>query len=386
MQKLIIAIHLIAAVALVSCGAKTDAGKNGLAEKKARLEALKKQQAGINDEISKLEAEIVKADPSAKEEKAKLVSLDTLAPTQFTHFIDLQGKVDAENIAYVTPRNGGGQVKAIYVKKGDYVKKGQLLLKLDDALQKRQLDQAQTQLAYAKDIYQRRSNLWKENIGTEVELIGAKNNVDQAQKQIDLVKEQISLTSVYADMDGVADDVTIRVGELFTGSPQGGYIRLVNTSTLKVITQVPENYLDKVHVGDNLQVTLPDIHKTVSAKITLAGKIIDPNTRSFYVEAHLPSDRDFKPNQLALVRIQDYAAGNAIVVPVNTLQTDEKGKFVLVAVKENNRLLAKKRTVQIGQMYSDKLEIKSGLQQGDVVISDGFQSLYDGQLITTDVK
>jgi RND family efflux transporter MFP subunit len=386
MQKLIKAFYFIAAVTLLSCGAKTDAGKNGLAEKKARLEELKKQQASLTEEIGKLEAEILKADPSAKEEKAKLVSLDTLAPEQFTHFIDLQGKVDAENIAYVTPRNGGGQVKAIYVKKGDYVKKGQLLLKLDDALQRKQLDQAQTQLAYAKDIYQRRSNLWKENIGTEVELIGAKNNVDQAQKQIDLIKEQIALTNVYADMNGVADEVTIRVGELFTGSPQGGYIRLVNTSQLKVITQVPENYLDKVQVGSNIQVTLPDIHKTVNAKITLSGKIIDPNSRSFYVEARLPSDKDFKPNQLALVRIQDYTAANTLVVPVNTLQTDEKGKFVLVAAKENNRLVAKKRTVQIGQMYGDKLEIKNGLQNGDVLITDGFQSLYDGQLVTTDVK
>jgi RND family efflux transporter MFP subunit len=187
-------------------------------------------------------------------------------------------------------------------------------------------------------------------------------------------------------MNGVADEVTIRVGELFTGSPQGGYIRLVNTSQLKVITQVPENYLDKVQVGSNIQVTLPDIHKTVNAKITLSGKIIDPNSRSFYVEARLPSDKDFKPNQLALVRIQDYTAANTLVVPVNTLQTDEKGKFVLVAAKENNRLVAKKRTVQIGQMYGDKLEIKNGLQNGDVLITDGFQSLYDGQLVTTDVK
>ena len=71
------------------------------------------------------------------------MAVQAATPGNFTHFIDLQGKIDALNIAYVTPRNGtGGQVKAIYVKKGDQVKKGQLLLKLDDALLLQQLAQA----------------------------------------------------------------------------------------------------------------------------------------------------------------------------------------------------------------------------------------------------
>src|SRR4029078_5019205 len=120
---------------------------------------------------------------------------------------------------------------------------GQLLLKLDDALIKQQIQQAQTQLKFAEDLYQRRNNLWKENIGTEVELTTAKNNVDQAQHQLDQLQEQLSYSNVYADMNGVADEVTIHVGETFTGNPAaGGYIKLVNTGDLKVTAQVPDNY------------------------------------------------------------------------------------------------------------------------------------------------
>ncbi len=95
-----------------------------------------------------------------------------------------------------------------------------MLLKLDDAIIRSQIEQAKTQLAYAKDLYNRRNNLWKQKIGTEVELISAKNNVDQAQNQLNLLQEQLAFSNVYAEMSGVAEEVTIRMGEFFTGNPQ----------------------------------------------------------------------------------------------------------------------------------------------------------------------
>src|SRR6478736_461489 len=280
MQKQLIGLALIAVVfSLYSCSGKTDAKTNGgnaaLAEKKAKLEELKKQQDALNTQITDLQAEIIKLDPSANPEKAKLVAVQKLSADNFTHYINLQGKVDAQNIAYVTPRGQGGQVKEVYVKEGDYVKKGQLLLKLDDLLVKQQIDQAQTQLKYAKDIYQRRSNLWKENIGTEVDLTTAKNNVDQAQHQVDMLQQQAGFTNVYADMTGVADQVTIHVGETFTGNPAaGGYIRLVNTGDLKVTADVPDNYLNKVKTGGVVKIVLPDLHDSLMSKINVAGKVI----------------------------------------------------------------------------------------------------------------
>ena len=111
----------------------------------------------------------------------------------------------------------------------------------------------------------------------------------------------------------------------------------MNNSRLKVITQVPENYIDKVKTGSSMVVSLPDVGKTFNSQISLSGKIIDPNSRSFYVEAKMPSDKDIRPNQIALVKIQDYTAANAITIPVNTLQNDDKGKFVMVAVNENGK-------------------------------------------------
>ena len=373
-------------ITLASCGGKTDISKKdsaGLADKKAKLETLKKQQDDLNAQITSLQAEIIKLDPSANPEKAKLVAVQKLSTQNFDHYINLQGKVDANNIAYVTPQNQGGQVKAVYVQQGQNVRKGQLLLKLDASMYATQLEQAQTQLKFAKDLYQRRANLWKEKIGTEVDLNTAKNNVDQAQSQVDQVNEQIGYTNVYAQMNGVADEVTIKVGETFTGNPAtGGYIKLVNTGDLKATAEVPDNYLDKIKVGSTVKIVLPDINDSLVTKITVAGKVIDPNSRTFHIEAKLPANATFKPNQLAYVKIMDYAATNTFTIPVNTLQTDQDGKYVLVAVSENGKLYARKKRVEVGQLYNDQLEVKSGLAEGDVLITDGYQNLYDGQLIT----
>jgi RND family efflux transporter MFP subunit len=371
-----------AIVFLSSCGASSSKPEdNSLAGKKAKLEKLKEEESRLEDEIAKLDTS------SVKKEKTRLVGLDSVKLGSFTHYIDLQGRIDAENIAYVTPRGAGGQVKGLFVKKGDEVRKGQLLLKLDDALVKRQMEQLQPQLDNAQTLYQRQKNLWDQQIGTEVQLLNYKTQLESMQKQMAFLNEQLSFTNVNAEMDGIAEDVTIRVGEFFSGNPQsGGYIRLVNTKSLKAIAQVPESYLGRVKVGSSVQVVFPEINnKTINTRITTSGKLIDANTRSFWVEAKIPEDKDFHPNQIALVKIQDYSTPNAVTVPVNTLQTDEKGKYVLVAVKEGDRMVARKKSVQIGQLYNDRVEIKTGLTPGDAVITEGFQGLYDGQAITTSI-
>lgn len=388
---------LITIVHLAACSGKVSSTE--IEKDKKQLANLKQEQQQINQQISNLEAKLTKEDSSfANAEKAKLVVLSTIQPITFIHYINLQGRVDAVNIAYVAPKGAGGVVKALYIKKGDKIHKGQLLLQLDDAIAQQSLTAAQqnietiqTQLAFAKTLYQKQKNLWEQNIGTEVQLITAKNNVDNLQsqlatlqKQLNITKQQLYYTKVYADIDGVADDVNVRVGELFTGfsgtSPQ---IKIVNTNNLKVTTQVPENYLGKVVVGSPVKITLPDINKTIDATISVTGNLIDANNRSFFAEAKLPADKAFYPNQVAVLAIQDYKAMNAITAPINTIQNDENGKYVLVAVKEGNRLIAQKRHVKIGMMNSDNVEILNGLQPGDQIITDGYQSLYEGQLVTT---
>lgn len=367
-------------VFLASCGSTPDKGNKSLEVKKTELQKMKKKQQSLNDRIVALEEEINQMDPSQQDENAKLVAFTPLESGSFTHYIDLQGHIDANNVSYVAPRGQGGVVKAVFVKQGDHVNKGQLLLKLDNAMVQKQLEQLNTQLAYARDLLQRQQNLWDQHIGTEVQLLTAKNNVISLEKQIATAMEQASFSNVYSEIAGVAENVDIKVGEFFQGGPQ---IRIVNMADLKVVTRVPENYLERVGVGSKMLITFPESNnKTITAKVAVAGKLIDPNSRSFYIEAKLPADKSLRPNQIAMVRIEDYTADQVITIPVNTLQNDDKGKFVMVAEQENGKWKAHKKAITIGQLYGDKIEVKTGLQAGDQIITEGFQGLYEGQLIT----
>lgn len=384
------------AVSFTACGGSKKEKDSALNDQKVQLENLKKDQAKINADIKKLEDEIAKVDTAnGKQEKAKLVMLDTVRAATFTHYIDLQGKVDAENTSYISPRGMGGQVRAVYVKEGQYVRKGQLLLKLDDAIARQSvvaarqgMEATKTQLALAKSVYQRYKNLWDQNIGSEVQLLQYKANVDalqnNLQSQLEGVKvaqEQLATTNVVSNVEGVADEVNIHPGEMFTGAPPMG-IKIVNSKNLKVVTNIPENYLSRVKKGTPVVVTIGDVNKTFNTSISMISQSIGDLSRGFLAEAKIPSEKNVKPNQTATLKIQDYTKSNAITVPVNILQTDDKGKFVLVATKQGNNMIAHKREVSIGELYGDQLEIKSGLQGGDIIITEGFQAVFDGQMIT----
>jgi RND family efflux transporter MFP subunit len=384
---------------LTSCGSSTKENNAALNDKKAALEKLRGDKAKLDAQITLLEADINKLDPAGSStQKAKLVAVQTLATADFNHFIELQGKIESENISYISPRGGPAQVKEVLIKKGQSVRKGQLLLRLDDAIVKQNmaaakqgLETIKTQLSFAKNIAQRQQNLWNQNIGTEVQLISAKNNVatleaqlKSAEENVKSVQEMVNTTNVYSDVNGVADDVNIRVGETFSGvTAQGAQIKIVNNAALKVSGNIPENYLNNVSMGVPVIVQVPDINKSFNSNIAFVGSSIDALTRGFIVEARLPVDVNLKPNQIALLKVKDYASANAIAIPVGTLQNDEKGKFVMVAATENGKLLARKRPVIIGFLNGEMLEIKNGLKAGDILITEGFQSLYEGQLIST---
>jgi RND family efflux transporter MFP subunit len=214
-------------------------------------------------------------------------------------------------------------------------------------------------------------------------LLQAKTQVDALEKQIATANEQIKLYTVYSPVSGIADLVNVRVGELFVGANATGFqIRIVNNSSLKAVVEVPENYMNRVRVGSPVIVTVPDLNKTFNSSVKLSSQIINPNSRTFTIEANIPGGA-VRPNSVAAVRIKDYDAPNAIVIPVNLVQTDDKGKYVYVVEKDSKgRTVAVKKPVIVGESYGDKIEIKSGLQAGMQLISEGYQSVYDKQVVS----
>ena len=402
-QILRISAVVVMMITAAACGNSRKEDKATLGDKKAELAKLKGQQTKLTEDIKKLDEEITKADPeAAKNNTAKLISLMTVGNQNFEHYIELQGKIDAENISIVTPRGMPGQVKAIYVKHGDMVKKGQLLLKLDDAVirqnivaAKQGLEQIKTQLSFAKNIYQRQKNLWDQNIGTEVQLIQAKTNVESLENQLKTTEENVkaaqeqwATSNVNAEVSGVVDQLNIKVGETFQGySGTMPQIQIINTSNLKVITDIPENYLTRVRKGSAVKVVVPDLNnKEINTSVSLVSQAINVNSRGFVAEAKIPYEASLKPNQVAIMKILDYSAKAVIAIPVNTVQTDEQGKYIYIAVKENNNLVARKKHIIVGELSGQLIEVKSGLTSGEQLVTEGYQNIYDGQNLKTEIK
>jgi RND family efflux transporter MFP subunit len=372
----------------VACGG----GDNSIEAKKASLESLKKQALELNAQIATLEKDLAKSGAGATAQ-AVVVNISPVIAQDFNHYIEIQGKIESESVSYVTPRAGGGQVKAVYVKRGDKVKKGQLLLQLDNTLIKQSvaaaaqnIETVKAQAALAKSVYEKQKNLWEQNIGSEIQLLTAKTNAEAlgsqlkaALEQLGMAKDQLAFTSIYSDVDGVAEEVNVKVGEIFMGA---GQLKIVNTDKLKLTSQVPENYAGKINVGTDVTLIFPDLDKTLDTKLSVIGKVIDPLSRSFFVEAKLPMDKNFRPNQLAQVKIKDYTKKNAISIPINIVQNDDKGKFVYVAASENGKLVARKRVVTTGEFYANSIEILSGLNAGEQVVTEGYQNIFDGQNLT----
>lgn len=376
----------------VACGG----GDNSIEAKKASLESLKKQALELNAQIATLEKDLAKSGAGATAQ-AVVVNISPVIAQDFNHYIEIQGKIESESVSYVTPRAGGGQVKAVYVKRGDKVKKGQLLLQLDNTLIKQSvaaaaqnIETVKAQAALAKSVYEKQKNLWEQNIGSEIQLLTAKTNAEAlgsqlkaALEQLGMAKDQLAFTSIYSDVDGVAEEVNVKVGEIFMGA---GQLKIVNTDKLKLTSQVPENYAGKINVGTDVTLIFPDLDKTLDTKLSVIGKVIDPLSRSFFVEAKLPMDKNFRPNQLAQVKIKDYTKKNAISIPINIVQNDDKGKFVYVAASENGKLVARKRMVTTGEFYANSIEILSGINAGEQVVTEGYQNIFDGQNLTVNTN
>jgi len=367
---------------LSSCGSGTKEKKGDLTDKKAQLEKLKEDQKKLNDQIAKLQNEIGSTDTSSSLNKGKLVLASPVTEQAFEHYIDLQGHIDADNISYVTPRGGPAQAKAVYIKQGDFVKKGQILAKLDDDVQLKQLQQLKTQLAYAEDVYRRQKNLWDQGIGTEIQLKTAENSVNNLKDQINTTTAAWDMTNVRSEVTGYVETMNLRVGEMLGNTPTPQIV-IVNSSTLKAVTDIPENYLGKIHKGMPVNIKLPDVNLEFNSSISLMNQTIGLNNRAVTTESKIPYSPNVHINQVAQVRIKDYANPHAIVIPLTVLQTDENGKYVFVIGTENGRKIAKKKIVQVGEIYGNSIEVKGGLDVGDQLITEGFQSLYEGQAVTT---
>jgi membrane fusion protein (multidrug efflux system) len=363
-------------VVVVLAGAMS-ACSNAPKDKQTQLAELKAEQAKISKQIASLEEEIAKENPTEVKEKAKEVEISTLSPRKFDHYVQTQGAVESEENILVSAKIPG-VITNVLTREGEMVTKGQTLAQIDNTLTLRGIEEVKTQLEMANTVYDRQKNLWDQKIGTEVAFLQAKTNKESMERRLASLQEQNEMSRIKSPISGVVDALEVKVGQnIAPGMPAA---RVVNGSKLKITSNVSEAYSTQIKKGDKIIVTFPDLDKTVEAKITFAARNIDALSRTFVVEASLPSNADLRPNMSAIIKVIYETSPAALLVPINLVQTVNGEKIVYVAEQDGARTVARKKVITVSSVYDNLAEV-SGLVKGDQLITVGYQGLSDGELV-----
>jgi membrane fusion protein (multidrug efflux system) len=364
-----IASATIVVLLLASCGGT---------DKPAQLAKLKADYAAMAEQIKALEAEIAATDTTTKAVKVKDVIITNVQPTTFRHFIDIQGNVDAEENVVVQPLQPGKVIR-INVSEGEQVQKGKVLAELEHDILDKQLATLQPQLALATENHERLKRLWEQKIGSEINYMQAKTQKETLERNIDALKEQIELSIIVAPISGSVDHIGLKLGQVASPMTMDPAFRIVNLSKLKVKAKVAEGYSTQIKNGNKVKLHFPDLNTSTDATISHVERVIDPLTRTFGAEVNLNSDNgQYRPNQVAILKIVDYENPAVIVLPINSVQSNGIESFVYVAENNGGNIVARKRVVTIGQIYNGQAEILSGLNANDNVVTTGQFDLSDG--------
>lgn len=366
---------VLASVLLASCGEQAVT----LEEKQKELLTKKAELRELSNAISVLEKQIAELDPeTAAKSKIAIVGVEEVASENFNHFIDVQGQVEAKQNVSVSA-SSSGRLTAVNVTEGQFVRRGQVLGRIDDAIIQASINEVQSQLDLANELLARQQRLWDQGIGTEIQLLEAKNRVDGLNKRLATQAEQRALTKIISPISGTVEEVMFKSGELV--SPGFPAFKIVNNKDLSLSAKLSEAYIPRISRGDQVIVEFPTIGKDFDAKVTVIGQTIHPNDRTFDVEVALPSNGLLKPNMFGTLRINDQQVEDAIVLPLDMVQQSELGPFVYVARQEGEAWIAERRNLTLGLTYKDEVTITEGLQAGEFLIISGYTDLSSGQTV-----
>ena len=356
----------------------TSCEDTSLEGKKKTLSTLKAEITERQEKADKLKVEINELEGVKEVKKQKITTL-TVEEKPFEAFVEVQGNSQAENSVNIMT-DVGGLVKAIYVDEGQFVQKGKTLIQLDNSILSSQLAELNTSLELAKDVFEKRERLWKQNIGSEIEFLQAKNQYNSLLKKKNTLNTTLAKSSIKAPISGTIDLVYLKVGEL--ASPGYPAINVVNLKNMEVKVKVPETYLGKIKKGDKVNVEFPSINKEVVARVKSVSQSINPNNRTFTAIASIPNrDGLLKPNLLAKIKIKSDAKGKAITIPTNLLQKSAQGFYVYVVNEKDSVMTAKEVSVEIGDSYNGQIIITKGLAANDKLINEGYRDVLNGDLV-----
>lgn len=354
---------------LAGCSAKP-ADEQAL--KTEQLQQYRKEFSDLKHKIEALERELAVTEKN----DAVRVQVAELSPENFERFIEVTGRVEAEEDVHVSPESAG-VIEEVLVKEGQRVSKGQTMAVLNTETLRRALDELKIQHELAVTTYTRQKNLWDQNIGSEMQLLQARTSMEALQKRIESTQAQVNLAVIKSPVSGTIEKVFQKKGEI--GSPQIPFARVINSSSIRVYADVAESYLPVIKEGDRAIVFFPALGREVEAKVYRISGSIDANNRTFSIRLNLNNpDGQIKPNLISTIRMRDYQSPAAIVVPNILIKEDFRGKYTFVAEEKEGRQVARKIYVSPGVSNNNRTEVIEGLSAGMKIITEGYVQVADG--------
>ena len=382
MKKIIITLSL---TLLISCNSSRNSSINDLINK-GDLETLKKKKKEYVDLMNDLRLELNEINNGImlldENEQIQVISKFNVIEKEFITYVELQANLKSrKNVVILSEFQG--TLKNLFVREGQLVKKGQLLAEINDSGLKEQLDQMLIQANYTKDNFDRVKRLWEKNIGSEMQFLKAKSDFETSDKMVEQIRDQLSKTKIYAPFDGEIDEIISNLGSnLLPGAP---ILRVVNLDKIYAEAQVPEKYVSSIELGTEALVSIPLLNKEVTSKIVQSGNFINPNNRTFRVEAPVENqDKRIKQNLNARIKIKNYSNLKALVVPLRVIREDASGKpfiYKLVTTDKKDVFLTVKSFVEIGANNDEEIEINKGLSIGDIIVLEGANNVEDNQRV-----
>lgn len=311
-----------------------------------------------------------------KEVKSSAVRILKLNPRTFTDYINVVGVVkpiDKANLGY----QEGGIIETFFKKKGDYVKKDEIIVEIDNETLKASLDAAKAQYDLAEMTFEKQEKVYKENINSEFQYLQSKYNRDQAKANYELMKARYEKTFIKAPFNGYIDDKYYEEGEFaLPGTP---IIYLVNNYTLKVEAGIPERYVGQIKNGDKVKLRFKDILKDdISGRVSFVGSSIITENRTFPIEVSFTNDKKIlKPELVAELFIERSTYTDVFIIPEEVVTRADNGFVVYTA--SNGKALV--NNIEIISRFKDSIAVRNGLAVGDSLITVGYQNLVEQERI-----
>ncbi|HPE34857.1 MAG TPA: efflux RND transporter periplasmic adaptor subunit [Bacteroidales bacterium] len=346
---------LLAVLAIFSC-------KN---DDYTRLEKLKNKREQLDKKIREVEQRLLQTDTKPTSLSPAEVEVINVKRKPFSYPALLQGKTENNNTVFLMAERRG-IIQHIYVKQGDYVKKDQILINLDNTGSDKSFEELQNAVEMAEKLFERQKELREKNLGTDAQYFRAKLRLEDLKTKMNHALKDLSKNHITSPINGVVDHIAVIEGQhVEPGTPT---IRIINFSAVKIRTELSENLANIFQRGDTAKIEISHTNVLLYEPISNISPIIDPIAKTFDVEILIPANPAIKPGMTALITLKKNKPCDAVIIPISALSRENNMDFVFVAVRKGNNWFAEKQAVSTGFINEKEVEITGGLNENDILI------------------